>query len=235
MLHLLWLFVLIYGVACLAQARNDDPLIVGRVDLDPPIPAGYFGNCIVASVVATKTTVLTGKEGFITAAKLIGEKLHKFLMDKDGILAEKDSLEDLFPAWIPTTIIEISGTPKLRLYDMDFGWGRPKEFESVMIDYSAAISIDAGKESDQDFEVGVCLTPTQMHDFDRIFKLGLELHSTFRISSKYFRSGNRSGPSVAHGSGNPISWNCATGPGDPDCLSGPTACYSGGSSGPTDS
>ncbi|KAL9992078.1 putative anthocyanin 6''-O-malonyltransferase [Helianthus debilis subsp. tardiflorus] len=75
---------------------------------------------------------------------------------------------------IPTAIISIAGTPKLKLYDIDFGWGKPKKLERISLDYGASISIDAGKESDQGLEIGVCLTATQMQDFVRVFNLGLE-------------------------------------------------------------
>ncbi|KAJ0816257.1 putative anthocyanin 6''-O-malonyltransferase [Helianthus annuus] len=168
-----------YTWCCLAKSRNDDrqafaiPLDC-RTRMDQPIPAAYFGNCIWGCVVIAKTTLLTDKEGFITAAKLIGENLHKMLTDKDGVVKDKLPLEVMLSDGIPTAIISIAGTPKLKLYDIDFGWGKPKKLERISLDYGASISIDAGKESDQDLEIGVCLTATQMQDFVRVFNLGLE-------------------------------------------------------------
>ncbi|KAI7754903.1 hypothetical protein M8C21_026689 [Ambrosia artemisiifolia] len=169
-----------YIWCCLAKARNDDNRLAFAIPLDcrtrmdPPIPAAYFGKCIWGCVVTAKTTLLTGNQVFIEAAKLIGENLHKMLMDKDGIVKDKLPLEELLSDGIPTTIISIAGTPKLKLYDIDFGWGRAKKLERISLDYGASISIDAGKESEQDFEIGVCLTTMQMHAFVRVFNLGLE-------------------------------------------------------------
>ncbi|KAI7754902.1 hypothetical protein M8C21_026688 [Ambrosia artemisiifolia] len=169
-----------YIWCCLAKARNDDKRLAFaipldcRMRMDPPIPAAYFGNCIWGCVLTAKTTLLTGNQGFIEAAKLIGENLHKMLMDKDGIVKDKLPLEELLSDGIPTTIISIAGTPKVKLYDIDFGWGRPKKLERILLDYGASISIDAGKESEYDFEIGVCLTAMQMHAFVRVFNLGLE-------------------------------------------------------------
>ncbi|KAI3743276.1 hypothetical protein L1987_60982 [Smallanthus sonchifolius] len=168
-----------YIWCCLAQTRNDERQVFiipidCRTRLDPPIQAAYFGNSIAGCILIAKTTVLTGKEGFIATAKLMGENLNELLTDKDGILKEKVGWEDLFSDGVPTSMISIAGTPKLKLYDLDFGWGKPKKLERISLDYGASISIDAGKESDQDLEIGVCLTATQMRAFVRIFNLGLE-------------------------------------------------------------
>ncbi|KAI3677004.1 hypothetical protein L1987_86622 [Smallanthus sonchifolius] len=157
-----------------------------RTRLDPPIPAAYFGNCISGCILIAKTTVLTGKEGFIAAVKLMGENLHELLTDKDGILKDKVRWEDLFSDGVPTTMISIAGTPKIKLYDLDFGWGKPKKPERISLDYGASISIDAGKESDQDLEIGVCLTSTQMHAFVRFldfFCLDQQSQQDFLIES----------------------------------------------------
>lgn len=121
-----------------------------------------------------KTTALTGKYGLITAAKLIGENLHKMLAHNVGIMKEKHPIEDLFSKTMPKTIISISGTPKFKFYDMDFGWGKPKKLEKISLDYGANISIDAGREDHQDLEIGVCLTATQMQVFVHVFNRGLE-------------------------------------------------------------
>ncbi|KAI3743277.1 hypothetical protein L1987_60983 [Smallanthus sonchifolius] len=168
-----------YIWCCLAQTRNDERQVLiipidCRTRLDPPIPAAYFGNCISGCMSIAKTTVLTEKEGFIAAAKLIGEDLHKLLTDKDGILKDKVRWEDLLSDGISTTLMSIGGTPKLKLYELDFGWGKPKKLDWISLDYGPSVSIDAGKESEQDFEIGVSLTATQMHAFVRILNLGLE-------------------------------------------------------------
>nr|GEU85584.1 malonyl-coenzyme A:anthocyanin 3-O-glucoside-6''-O-malonyltransferase-like [Tanacetum cinerariifolium] len=143
-----------------------------KARLDPPIPEAYFGNCLWVCLIAAKTDHLTEKEGFVTAARLIGENLHKLLTDKDGILKEKEPIDDLNIDRMPTTIIGISGPPKIKLYELDFGWGKPKKIEKVSIDYSGSISIDACRESYEDMEIGVCLTDDEMQAFVRVFNEG---------------------------------------------------------------
>ncbi|KAI3704472.1 hypothetical protein L1987_74693 [Smallanthus sonchifolius] len=119
-----------YIWSCLATTRQADELelfaftIDCRARMNPPIPAAYFGNCVGGCMAMERTTRLTRKEGFVTAAKLIGESLHKTLSDKDGVVKEiTGSFRDFFPGGFPTTTIGVAGTPKLKFYDLDFGWG----------------------------------------------------------------------------------------------------------------
>ncbi|KAJ0668113.1 putative anthocyanin 6''-O-malonyltransferase [Helianthus annuus] len=170
-----------YMWSCIAKTSKDELQLFGiavdcRARLNPVIPAAYFGNCVGPCVAMENTIQLRSKEGFVTAAKLIGESLHKTLTDKDGVVKEIESFEDLFPNGVPTTMIWVAGTPKLKFYDMDFGWGRPKKLETVSIDYNGAISMNASKEENDDLEIGVCLPATQMKSFVRIFEDGLEAY-----------------------------------------------------------
>ncbi|PWA88674.1 transferase, Chloramphenicol acetyltransferase-like domain protein [Artemisia annua] len=84
-------------------------------------------------------------------------------------------------------MIGVSGSPKLNLYDLDFGWGKPKKIETISIDYSNSISVHSSKESNEDLDIGVCLTDTGMQAFARIFNEELE-HLAFnshRTTSEY--------------------------------------------------
>ncbi|KAJ0785242.1 putative anthocyanin 6''-O-malonyltransferase [Helianthus annuus] len=137
--------------------------------MDPVIPTAYFGNCVSRCGAVDKTTELSGKEGFVNAAKLLGESLHKTLTDKDGVVKEVESFGYLFANGIPTTMIGVAGTPKLKFYDMDFGWGKPKKLETISIDYSGSISMNGCKENNEDLEIGVCLATNEMESFVRMF------------------------------------------------------------------
>ncbi|KAM0006241.1 putative anthocyanin 6''-O-malonyltransferase [Helianthus debilis subsp. tardiflorus] len=174
-----------YIWSCIANTRKEELqvfrfLIDCRARMNPAIPAAYFGNCVTGGCMATEnTTLLTGREGFVTAAKLIGESVHRMLTDKDGVVKEIESFEDLSSSRIPTTIIGVSGTQKIKFYDTDFGWGKPKKFKIVSIDYNGSISITACKENDKDLEIGVCLPTTEMESLIRIFEHGLEAYIDF--------------------------------------------------------
>ncbi|KAI7739865.1 hypothetical protein M8C21_012173 [Ambrosia artemisiifolia] len=168
-----------YIWSCLAKTRNDGVQMFGftidcRGRMNPTVPAAYFGNCVGWCMAMEQATQLMGKEGFVTAAKSIGENLHETLTDKNGIMKDIASFNDFFSNGIPSTMIGVAGTPKLKFYDMDFGWGSPKKIETISIDYSDSISMNACKEKSEDLEIGVSLSTTQMQDFVRIFEDGLE-------------------------------------------------------------
>ncbi|KAJ9548846.1 hypothetical protein OSB04_021389 [Centaurea solstitialis] len=171
-----------YMWSCIAGSRNDErELLTFAVDcrarMDPPIPAAYFGNCVRGCRMMEKASLLTGKEGFMAAVKLIGENLHKMLTDKDGIVKDVDQLfGDLFANGMPTTVVAVAGTPKVELYDLDFGWGKPRKHELISIDFSNSISLGSCKESNEDLEIGVVLSATEMEAFVRIFHDGLEAY-----------------------------------------------------------
>ncbi|KAJ0668112.1 putative anthocyanin 6''-O-malonyltransferase [Helianthus annuus] len=168
-----------YMWSCMAKTREDGWQMFGftidcRGRMNPAVPAAYFGNCVGWCMAMEEAKLLTGKEGFVNAAKLIGESLHETLTDKDGIIKDISSFEHLFSNGIPTTMMGVAGTPKLKFYDMDFGWGKPKKIETVSIDYSDSISMNASKEKSEDLEIGVSLPTTQMQSFVSIFEDGLE-------------------------------------------------------------
>ncbi|KVI08029.1 malonyl-coenzyme A:anthocyanin 3-O-glucoside-6''-O-malonyltransferase-like [Cynara cardunculus var. scolymus] len=171
-----------YFWSCIAKSRNDELQLFGftincRARMDPPLPAAYFGNCVVPCIAMAKTALLmNGKEGFLTAAKLLGENLHKILTDKDGVVKDIGPLDELLSQGMPTTIIGVAGTPRLHFYDLDFGWGKPRKHETISIDYNDSISLSACKESTEDLEIGVSLSATEMEAFVNIFHGGLEAY-----------------------------------------------------------
>ncbi|GKF25303.1 malonyl-coenzyme A:anthocyanin 3-O-glucoside-6''-O-malonyltransferase-like protein [Tanacetum coccineum] len=83
------------------------------------------------------------------------------LTDKDGVVKHRIRIINalLSKGFLPKKMItSVSGSPKLKLHDLDFGWGKPKKIETISIDYSNGISVHASKESIEDLDIGVCLT-----------------------------------------------------------------------------
>ncbi|CAI9299503.1 unnamed protein product [Lactuca saligna] len=174
-----FIVVCAYIWSSIAKLRNDELELFGfvidcRARLVPEIPSAYFGNCLVPCMKMAKTNLLTEKEGFVTAAKLLGEKLYEMLNDKDGIMKDAKTWFDFSFEEMPTTIIGVSGTPRLQFYDTDFGWGKPKKHETISNDYSGSFSMNASKESSDDLEIGVSLPAIEMDAFIPIFNAGLE-------------------------------------------------------------
>lgn len=132
-----------YMWSCLAKTQKaidcneedeEEHLIVAvdcRARLDPPLPETYFGNCLTICFITTKNSELVGEEdeGLIKAAELIGQSIHKKL-NEYGILkgAEMwyEDFKEVKTKWKRERITGIAGSPKFYFYDIDFGWGNPK-------------------------------------------------------------------------------------------------------------
>ncbi|KAL4582682.1 hypothetical protein LXL04_007240 [Taraxacum kok-saghyz] len=170
-----------YIWSCMAESRNDELelfcfYINCRPRMNPPIPAAYFGNCVIPCITIEKTALLKGKEGFVTATKLLGENLNKILTDKDGVVNDSLTFHDSVANGMPTTTCGVAGTPKLKFYDMDFGWGKPKSYETICLDYDQSISMNCSKELNEAMEIGLSLSSSEMEAFVRIFNRGLEAY-----------------------------------------------------------
>ncbi|KAL7588999.1 hypothetical protein Lser_V15G40407 [Lactuca serriola] len=172
--------------SCLAKSRvdhmgekkKDDDLerllcaVDWRSRMDPPVPQTYFGNCVGPCFTSTTSTLLKSERGFYIAAELLGKGLSETIKNKDGML--KDAETWLERAFDPVQTTGVSGTPKTKIYDVDFGWGKPKKHETISIDYNGSISINACKDSPVDIEIGLSLPAKQMDAFLSISKDALE-------------------------------------------------------------
>ncbi|KAI3723495.1 hypothetical protein L2E82_35116 [Cichorium intybus] len=144
-----------------------------RSRLDPPIPETYFGNCIgVSGTTTIKSTLLAGNDGFLMAAELFGKALCETVKKKNGLIEDGETL--IKAVFVPVPGIGVAGSTKIKIYDLDFGWGKPKKYETISIDYRSSISVHASKESPADIEIGVSLPAKQMDAFISIHSEELE-------------------------------------------------------------
>lgn len=171
--------------SCIAKARaaeekseDDDGLerficaVDWRSRMDPPLPQNYFGNCVGPCFSApVKTSLLASNKGFLTAAQVFGKALSETLKNKDVI---NDAYTWLERVYDPVPTIGVSGSPKVKIYEVDFGWGKPKKHETPSLDYNGSISVNACKDSPGDIEIGICLPAKQMNEFISISKDELE-------------------------------------------------------------
>ncbi|MCE2055157.1 CDK-activating kinase assembly factor mat1 [Datura stramonium] len=144
-----------------------------RSRLNPPLPQSYFGNCLVSVITKASHADLAGKEGFTIAVELIGETIQKRMKDEEWIV-KCECIREFRNIDLNRTL-SVSGSPKLDLYAIDFGWGRPEKVEFISIDSASgiAMSLSKYKDSDEDLEVGLSLPKTQMSAFAAIFTHGL--------------------------------------------------------------
>ncbi|XP_074347235.1 phenolic glucoside malonyltransferase 1-like [Apium graveolens] len=146
-----------------------------RARLDPPLPASYFGNCILAAVTVEKKNILAGEEGLFAAAELIGKSLYAKLNNKEGILKGSGDFNEFAGVLRGEWYLGVAGSPKLDYYNtIDFGWGKPTKFEFV----SEPFSISRCKDSKVGLELGFIMPKNEVDVFSSIFAQGLTAGST---------------------------------------------------------
>lgn len=171
---------------CLVKARREfigkkvtqEPIYFGFVAggitrLDYPVPTTYFGNCVAFGRSAAMRNELVGEDGLVVAAEAIGNTVKKL----DGAVlggAEK-WISDWAVLFGSELHIMASRSPKVDLYETDFGWGRPKKIEDASIDGMRAISLTESRDLKGGIEVGLVLPKATMGAFSSIFTQGLKL------------------------------------------------------------
>ncbi|XP_059650402.1 anthocyanin 5-aromatic acyltransferase-like [Cornus florida] len=149
-----------------------------RERLDPPIPATYFGNCLaICTATARHGQLMEEKEGFFVAAESFGEAIATRLHngEPEGVLKGSETWFSSFKSLKWERVMSLAGSPKIGLYEPDFGWGRPRKSEIVSTDLTGAFSISECKDSQGVVEVGVSFPKITMDAFASIFVHGLKL------------------------------------------------------------
>lgn len=62
-------------------------------------------------------------------------------------------------------MVIVAGSPKLKVYETDFGWGKPLMSEVLHADDSSTMCLSDSKDKDCDIEVGLVLGGDQMKKF----------------------------------------------------------------------
>lgn len=155
----------VHHFSFVADCRNRDEFL--------DVPVTYFGNCLAVCYVSAKKGELVGENGVVVAAKAIGNRVKEL---ENGVLRGADK-------WMSNwnelsqmgNLVTVSGSPKLRVYETDFGWGRPRKSELVHIDESGAISLNECRDEEGGVEVGLALPKVEMEAFIHLFELGLKI------------------------------------------------------------
>ncbi|XP_022762489.1 coumaroyl-CoA:anthocyanidin 3-O-glucoside-6''-O-coumaroyltransferase 1-like [Durio zibethinus] len=145
----------------------------GRIEF--PLPVTYFGNCLAPGIIRAKKGELMGVNGIVAAAKAIAKKVKEMEI---GALKEVEkgpsNLEEMFRSGHQYHV-GISGSPKLRLYDMDYGWGRPIKIEFIHIDDGGSLSLAESRDEPGGMEVSLVLRENQMDAFTAAFAESLKV------------------------------------------------------------
>ncbi|GMI70765.1 hypothetical protein like AT5G39080 [Hibiscus trionum] len=181
--HYLSSFVLTlaYTTTCLVKTKGEgdrDVVIDFGVDcrarLEPPAPATYFGNCVVNYSNSAEARKFMGEEGFGFAIEMVSELVQKV---KKGVLegAEMKVTNFYAPKLPGTQLIIVAGSPKLNVYEADFGLSsKIKKVEIVSIERDEAVFMAESREGNGGVEVGLALKKHEMEKFAALFSAGLK-------------------------------------------------------------
>ncbi|KAG6497583.1 phenolic glucoside malonyltransferase 2-like [Zingiber officinale] len=141
-----------------------------RERIKPPLPAEYFGNCTTGNIAHAKAIDLAGEDGVVTAARIIGEAIEQF---KEDPLKDADKFPEKYQA-IPGKPLRVAGSPVFKVYDVDFGWGRPVKVDVPSISKAGVISVSESRDESGGVEIGLVMPKTEMDEFEAHFSNGLK-------------------------------------------------------------
>ncbi|KAG8369360.1 hypothetical protein BUALT_Bualt14G0003200 [Buddleja alternifolia] len=142
-----------------------------RGRLNPPLPANYFGNCVALVMAVLKHgEVIKGiDDGFVMAAKAIGEAIKENVYNEKGILYDAENWPEEYGKLIGKRQYSVAGSPRFDFYAADYGWGKPNKFEALFIDSGETISLCKSREFHGGLEIGVSKPKVLMDAFTTVF------------------------------------------------------------------
>lgn len=143
----------------------------GITRLDFPVPMTYLGNCVGFGRTSVRTNELLGEDGIVVAAREMGKTVKK--LDASFFAEAEKWILDWAVLHGSEHHVHAIWSPKLKLYEIDFGWGRPKKIEEISIDSSRAVSLLQSRDVEGGIEIGLALPKNKMDTFSIFFREGL--------------------------------------------------------------
>ncbi|GFP85198.1 anthocyanin 5-aromatic acyltransferase [Phtheirospermum japonicum] len=143
-----------------------------RARLKPAMPANYFGNCVALVKAELKHGEVKkgGPDGFVKAAKAIGEAIKENVYNENGILFGAEKWPEEYGKLVGKRQYGVAGSPRFDFYAADYGWGKAKKFEALFIDDGAALSLCKSRDFEGGLEIGLSKPMAQMDAFSRVFR-----------------------------------------------------------------
>ncbi|KAH1039996.1 hypothetical protein J1N35_041739 [Gossypium stocksii] len=168
-----------YTATCLVKTKREGDMVVVidfgvdcKSRLDPLVPLTYFGNCVMNYSSSTEAKNFMGGNGFGFAVEMVSDMVQKI---KKGVVegAEKD-VSNFYTLKPGTQLIIIAGSPKLNIYEVDFGvMGKIKKVEMVSIEMDEIVSMAESRDGSGGVEIILALKKHEMENFTALFSAGL--------------------------------------------------------------
>uniref|UniRef100_A0A0E0JZV3 Uncharacterized protein n=1 Tax=Oryza punctata TaxID=4537 RepID=A0A0E0JZV3_ORYPU len=181
--------------AALSDVEVDKPRNHGRVHfvfptdhrarMEPRVPDKYLGNCVGPCFASApkKEIAATDADGLFTTCSAIaaaideGTRYDPDYWERCSEHVKEMSTSDGAP-------LSVAGSPRFRVYDVDFGFGRPAKVDVVSVAKTGAISVAEGRAGSGGIEVGIALSPEMMERFRRCFADAVAWLSSLSSSNK---------------------------------------------------
>jgi Transferase family len=171
--------VFAYVWTCFVRAKGIDrskKACVGipadlRARAQPPIPAEYFGNCVGLCLASADVTGLLGCDGIMVAAEAIGKAIARL---SNKLKSAQNWMQEYDAASAGGPILTVAGSPKFKVYDVDFGLGRPMKVEVVSATKTGAMSVAESRDEQGGIEIGIAFSKAEMECFNKYFFDGMK-------------------------------------------------------------
>ncbi|PKA56490.1 Phenolic glucoside malonyltransferase 2 [Apostasia shenzhenica] len=141
-----------------------------RRRIRPPIPANYFGNCLSGCFVKCDAGELLGEDGLFTAATAIAKAIDGI---GDDVHANMDGIVGRLASVAPFQPLSLAGSPKLGVYEVDFGWGKARKVEVTSIRETGAMAVAESRDGEGGIEFGIVLPDKEMEAFAGFLAAGM--------------------------------------------------------------
>uniref|UniRef100_A0A0D9VG15 Uncharacterized protein n=1 Tax=Leersia perrieri TaxID=77586 RepID=A0A0D9VG15_9ORYZ len=142
-----------------------------RARMEPRVPDKYLGTCVGGCFASApnKDVAATGADGLFTTCSAIAAAIEEGTLYHadywDWCLEHGKELRSI-DAGPP---LSVAGSPRFRVYDVDFGFGRPVKVEIVSVAKTGAMSVAEARGGSGGIEVGIALPPERMERLRRCF------------------------------------------------------------------
>ncbi|XP_078158730.1 anthocyanin 5-aromatic acyltransferase-like [Carex rostrata] len=131
----------------------------------------YFGNCVGSCITTANAADLIGDDGVIVAAEAVGNAI-------DQLSERLKKFSNLLDEWATFSgdvpVLSVAGSPKFKVYDIDFRLGRPTKVEIVSVVKTGAMSVAESRNEEGGVEIGIAFPKNEMDCFNKYFIDGLK-------------------------------------------------------------
>ncbi|KAJ4778690.1 HXXXD-type acyl-transferase family protein [Rhynchospora pubera] len=140
-----------------------------RARIQPPLPKEYFGNCVGPCIATANVADLIQDDGVFVAAEVVGKAIDQL---SERLKVVRKWLDE-YASLSGTPILNVAGSPKFKVYDVDFGLGRPSKVEIISATKTGAMSVAESRDQQGGIEIGIAFPKDEIDYFKKYFFDGL--------------------------------------------------------------